>query len=292
MFDAKGRIVTRVGTDIPFLKKENFFELLSDEERLFFEERADAFVTKKLLVDTTRGPSLIFCGLFPETGLFVAVVFHTPRETLRDFWKNGSWGDTLVSPTLMKKTLPRKRGVKEDAFKISECFGHLSPLFDFGVRRLPIQNGEYFVATLGSMVCCLARCFGCEISLRTAKRALFSNSWVFSMPSFAAIMACLISLTVSSSVTGKAKIEIFEEDGRVFVCFDAVLAYWRDKKSKAHCCEYSELKDCRKIAERHDLLLDIVLNRKEEGAALSVRFSPEYQDISFLGFKNPLGFRG
>ncbi len=292
VFDASGRIVTRVGTDVPFLKKNNFFELLSEEERDFFERQSRAFGARKLLLETTRGPALVFCSLFAETGLLAAVVFHTPRESVRDFWKYGFWSDTLVSPTLEKKTLPRKMGNEEDIQKIAECFGRLTPLFDSGVGRLPLHDSEWMLSTLGVMTCNLARSFGCELSLRKARRILLSESWVFSMPSFAAVMACLNSLVSSYSLDGKARAEIFEEDGRIFICFYTTLAYWRDKESKAHCCEYSELKDCARIAERHDLLLDIVLEHKEAGAALSVRFSPEYQDVAVLGLKNPIRFKG
>lgn len=290
VFDASGRIVTRVGTDTPFLKKGSFFELLPPEEIEFFEQHSRVFGARKLLLETTRGPMLVFCSMYPETGLFAAVLFHTSRETVRDFWKFGFWENTLVSPTLKAKTPPRKVGNVDMLEDIAECFGRLTPLFDSGVGRVPLDDGAWLFSSLSLMICNLARSLGCEISLRRAKRFLLSDAWVFSMPSFAAIMGCLLSLTANSSLEGKARLELFEEDGRVFLCFDTTLAYWRDKQSKGHCCEYSELKDCVRVADRHDLLLDIVINHKEKGAALSVRFSPEYQDIATLGFKHPIHF--
>ncbi len=290
LFDANGRIVTRVGTDTPFLKKNNFFALLSEEERDFFDEWSVAFGQKKLLLESSRGPVLVFGGLFPETGLFAALLFHTPRETLRGFWKNGFWQNVKVSPLLMEKTLPRKGGNEEDLFKIMECVGFLDPAFSPGVTPLPMQDGRWLVSALGRTVCNLARCFGCAIFLREAKRALLSESWAFSLPSFVAVMACLISLTANSAAADKAVIDIYEEDGRVFVRLDTTLAYWRDKESKAHRCEYAELKECERIAERHDLFLNVVIKHKDEGAAVTVLFSPQYPDISFFGLKNPLNF--
>ena len=113
LFDVGGRIVTRVGTDTPFLKKNNFFALLPEEERSFFDEWSLVFGQKKLLLESTRGPVLVFSGIFHETGLFAAVLFHTPRETLRGFWKSGYWHDVKVSPFLMEKTLPQKGGKEE-----------------------------------------------------------------------------------------------------------------------------------------------------------------------------------
>ncbi|MBO5305437.1 MAG: hypothetical protein J6B12_01610 [Clostridia bacterium] len=292
VFDASGRIITRVGTDTPFMKKENFFELLSPEETEFFHENSRAFGTRKLLLDSTRGPMLVFCSLFSETGVFAATVFHTARETVRDFWKYGFWVDTMVSPTLKAKTPPRKSGDLSELSDIANGYGYLTPLFDSGVAKLPLSDGDWMLSDLTLKICNLARSFGCEISLRRAGRVLLSESWVFSMPCFAAIMACLLSLAATSSVDGKAKVELFEEDGRWFVCFYTTLVYWRDKESKGHCCEYSELEACARIADRHDLLFDVVLERREENAALSVRLSPEYVDIAVLGFKNPIRFDG
>lgn len=292
LFDVSGKIVARAGTDVPFLKKSGFFELLSDGEVEFFERNSRAFGVKKLLLESNRGPLLVFCSMFAETGLFAAVVFHTPRETLRDFWKYGFWSDTLVSPTLREKTLPRKVGRIEDIDSVADCVGRLTSAFDFSAGKLPLNDSEWMLSILHIIICNLARSFGCEISLRKAQRILLSESWVFSMPSFSAIMACLMSLVTSSSVEGKAKVELFEEDGRIFVCLYTTLTYWREKDSKGHSCQYSELAACAKVAERHDLLLDIVLGHKEEGAELSVRFSPEYQDIAMLGFKHPIRFDG
>ena len=71
---------------------------------------------------------------------------------------------------------------------------------------------------------------------------------------------------------------------------DTELAYWRDKVSKAHRCEYPELKECERIAERHDLFLNVAIKHKDESAVLTVLFSPQYADVSFFGLKNPLGF--
>ena len=85
-------------------------------------------------------------------------------------------------------------------------------------------------------------------------------------------------------------IELYEEEGRIFARVDTVLAYWRDKSSKAHRCEYPELRECERIAQRHDVFLNMAVRRKEEGAALTVLFSPQYPDVSFFGLKNPLGF--
>ena len=291
IFDASGRIVTRVGTDIPFQKKTNFFELLSEEEREFFVTWRQSFATKKLLLETSRGPMVVFCAPFAETGVYVAVLFHTPRETVRDLWRLGFWSDMRVSPTLEAKTLPRKRGNEEEIPKIAECVGRLTAVFDRGVERLPLRDGDWILSLLSLMLCNLAQSFGCALSVQKARRVLLSEAWAFSVPSFAAVMACLMSLAATASVDGKARVEIFEEDGRIFVCFYTTLAYWRDKRSKGHTCAYSELEDCARIAERHDLFLDLVLTHKEENADLMVRFSPEYADVATLGFKHPLGFR-
>ena len=290
IFDAGGRIVTRVGKDVPFQSKNNFFELLSEEERDFFVVWSKSFATKKLLLETTRGPMVVFCAPFAETGVYVAILFHTPRETVREFWKTGFWSDMRVSPTLEAKTLPRKRGKEEDVPRIADSVGRLSAVFDRSVEQLPLHDGEWMLSVLGLMLCNLAQSFGCELFMQKARRVLLSDTWVFSMPSFVAILACLMSLAATSSLESKARVELFEEDGRIFVCFYAKLAYWRDKESKGHTCAYTELADCAKIAERHDLFLDIVLTHKEEGADLMVRFSPEYPDIATLGFKNPLRF--
>ena len=290
LFDVSGRIVTRVGTDTPFLKKNNFFALLSAEEQSFFDEWSVAFGQKKLLLESSRGPMLVFSGLFRETGLFVALLFHTSRETLRGFWKSGFWQDTKVSPLLMEKTLPRKSGNEEDIFKIAECVGVLDPIFSPGVTPLPVQDGDWLISALGRMIGNLARGFGCAVSVREARRVLLSESWAFSLPSFAAVMACLLSLMANFSLSKKAIIDIYEEDGRAFVRLDTALAYWRDKTSKAHRCEYPELQECERIAERHDLFLNVAVKHKEEGAALTVLFSPQYPDASFFGLKNPLGF--
>jgi hypothetical protein len=292
LFDASGRIVTRVGTDTPFLKKNNFFALLPEAERDFFDEWSLTFGQRKLLLESTRGPVLVFNGLFPETGLFAALLFHTSRETLRGFWKNGFWRDVKISPSLMEKTLPRKGGNEEDLFKIIESVGTLDPIFSSGVTPLPMQDGGFLVAALGRMICSLARCFGCAVSVREAQRVLLSESWAFSLPSFVAVMACFVSLTANSAVADKAVIDIYEEDGRIFVRLDTELAYWRDKTSKAHRLEYPELKECERIAERHDLFLNVVVKRREEGAALTVLFSPQYADASFFGLKHPLDFNG
>ena len=290
LFDINGRIATRVGTDTPFLKKNNFFALLSDEEMSFFDEWGPAFGQKKLLLESTRGPVLIFNGLFRETGLFVALLFHTPRETLRGFWKNGFWRDVKVSPLLIEKTLPQKGGNEKDIFEIVECVGMLDPIFSPGVRPIPRQDGGWLVSVLGRMIGSLARAFGCSVSIREAKRVLLGEAWAFSLPSFAAVIACLVSLAARVSVVEKTTIDIYEEDGRVFVRLDTELAYWRDKVSKAHRCEYPELKECERIAERHDLFLNVAIKHKDESAALTVLFSPQYADVSFFGLKNPLGF--
>lgn len=290
LFDVSGRIVTRVGTDTPFLKKNNFFALLSAEEQVFFDEWSVAFGQKKLLLESNRGPVLIFSGLFRETGLFAALLFHTPRETLRGFWKNGFWQDTKVSPLLMEKTLPRKGGDEEALFKIAECVATLDPILSPGVTPLPVQDGGWLISVLGWMIGNLARGFGCAVSVREAKRVLLSEFWAFSLPSFAAVMACLLSLVANFSVEEKAAIDIYEEDGRIFVRLDTTLAYWRDKASKAHRCEYPELQECERIAERHDLFLNIAIKHKEEGAAFTVLFSPQHSDAAFFGLKNPLDF--
>lgn len=287
VFEIGGRIVTRVGTDIPFLKKESFFEMLSPEEREFFLKNCCVSGVKRLLLETTRGVLLVFCGIFMETGLFAAVMFRTPRETLRDFWKSGFWRDLRVSPTLMKNTLPRKRGRDEDLEGIAECYGRLAFPFDYGVRRPSSERDEDLLLLLDMITRNLARSFGCGITLRSFGRAVRGDVWVFSMPAFVAVMSCLLSLCGNVSPDGKANIEIFELDGRYFVTFCATLSYWRDKESKGHSCDYSELRECERIVQRHDLLFDMKLSRKEERADLSVRFSPDFQDISFFGFKHP-----
>jgi hypothetical protein len=214
VFDASGGIITRVGTDTPFMKKGNFFELLSPEETEFFRENSRGFGARKLLLESARGPMLAFCSLFAETGVFAATVFHTTRETVRDFWKYGFWVDTLVSPTLKAKTLPRKSGDLSELSNVANGYGYLTPLFDSGVARLPLSDGDWMLSDLTLKICNLARSFGCEISLRRARHVLLSESWAFSMPSFAAVMACLLSLAATSSVDGKARVELFEEDGR------------------------------------------------------------------------------
>lgn len=288
VFDTAGQIVARVGTDTPFLKKNNFFALLSEEERDFFDEWSVAFGQKRLLLESTRGPMLVFSGLFRETGLFVAVLFHTPRETVRGFWKSGFWQDINVSPFLMEKTLPRKSGNEEDLFKIIECVGLLDPILSPGVTPLPMQDGDWMLSSLNRMVSTLARCFGCAVSLREGRHALLSERWAFSMPSFAATVACLLSLVANYTMAEPALIDIYEEDGRIFVRLDTSLAFWRDKVSKAHRFDYPELAACAKIAERHDLFLNVVSNYKDDGVALSVLFSPQYPNASAFGLKNPL----
>lgn len=292
LFDASGRIATRVGTDTPFLKKNNFFALLSEKERDFFDKYVLDFGQKKLLLESPRGPVLVFNGLFRETGLFAALLFHTPRETVRGFWKNNFWQDTEVSPELMEKTLPQKAGNEKDLFEIVECVGMLDPIFSPGVTPIPLHDGVWLVSALGRMVGNLARSFGCAVSIREAKRVLLEESWAFSLPSFSAIMACLVSLTANFSVTKKATIDIYEEDGRIFVRLDTILACWRDKESKAHRCEYSELKECERIAERHDLFFNAVMKHNDEDVALTVLFSPQHTDVSFFGVKLPIGFDG
>ena len=163
-----------MGTDTPFLKKNNFFSLLAEEERDFFDEWCVAFGQKKLLLESTRGPVLVFNGLFAETGLFVALLFHTPRETLRGFWKNGFWRDVKASPSLMEKTLPRKGGNEEDLFKIAEVVGVLEPIFSFGVLPLPIRDGSWMISFLGRMILSLADCL-CHFFARSEKSAAFGE---------------------------------------------------------------------------------------------------------------------
>ncbi len=292
VFDMAGQIVARVGTDTPFLKKNNFFALLSDEERDFFDEWSTAFGQKRLLLESTRGPTLVFSGLFRETGLFVAVLFHTSRETVRGFWKSGFWQDVKVSPLLMEKTLPRKSGSEEDLFQIFECVGLLDPILSPGVAPLPMQDGDWMLSSLNRMIYALARCLGCAISLREGGRALCSERWAFSMPSFVATAVCLLSLAANHAIAEPAFINIYEEDGRIFVRLDTTLALWRDKTSKAHRFDYPELAACAKIAERHDLFLNTVSKPKDDGVALSVLFSPQYPNASAFGLKNPLKWDG
>lgn len=290
LFDVGGRIVTRVGTDTPFLKKNNFFALLPEEERSFFDEWSLVFGQKKLLLESTRGPVLVFSGIFHETGLFAAVLFHTPRETLRGFWKRGYWHDVKVSPFLMEKTLPQKGGKEEDLFKIVECVGDLDPVLSPGVSDLPWEDGRWMASALGRAAANLARCLGCAVSVREAKYVSLAREWVFSFPAFVAVMACLLSLAANVVVSEKAIIDIYESEGRMFVRFETELPYWRDKSSKAHRCDYAELKECERIAERHDLFLEFDFKHKEKSAALTVHFSPQYPDVSFFGLKNPLKF--
>ena len=288
VFDRDGRIMGRVGTDIPFLKKQSIFEMISDEEKMFFAQYCNDMYFSKLLLETTRGPMLVFCDLYTQTGLFTAILFRTTRETLRDFWKYGFLSDVRVSPYLKEKTLPRKRGIGKDTEMIAQSIGMLTPLLKFDYRSVDQREGSCFLASVASDVCTLARCVGCAVSLRVARRAEFFRSWIFHKSSFIIIMFYLFSVVACYSNEKRVKMDIFEQDGRAFICAETFLKYKRDKITKTHSCEYAELEECMKIAKRHDLFLDIVVDYRKEVARIFVRLSPEFQDDSYLGLNNPM----
>ena len=289
VFDIDGNIVTRTGTDIPFLKKENVFELLCEWEQEFFLA-ACRQCSERLLLESNRGPFLVFVNHFPGTGLFVGVLFHAARETLRPFWKHRLWMNVLPSPLLVEKTPPRKSGDDAMAQSIDESYKRLLSLFIYNRCVQVSEEGVRFLDYLADKIIRIAKYVGCAVAVRSSKWAVLSNAWQFHMPSFIIMMFCLLSMTAQHSVVDETVVEVLESDGKPTVCFKTKLAYWRDKKSKAHCWRYPELDICAEIAERRGLFFDISEKQTEDCVSISIRFCPSFRDPSFDGLKTDLGF--
>jgi hypothetical protein len=289
VFDLDGNVVTRMGTDTPFLKKSNVFELLCDREREYFLTACRA-CSERLLLESNRGPLLVFTNHFPGTGLFAAVLFHTSRETLRPFWKHRLWLNVIPSPLLIDKTPPRKNGDDVAAEQIAETYESLLSLFIYNRRTQAAEEGVGFLDYLADKIVRIAKCFGCAVSVRSSKLAAFSNAWQFHMSSFVMVMFCLISMAAKHGVGEETTVEILESDGKPTVCFKTTLAYWRDKRSKAHCWRYPELDTCCEIAERRSLFFDFATKSKPHGMSISIRFSPSFRDSAYDGLKEPFGF--
>jgi hypothetical protein len=289
IFDIDGNIVTRTGTDVPFLKKENVFDLLGEREQEFFLAACRAR-GERLLLESNRGPFLVFTNHFPGTGLFVGVLFHTERETLRPFWKHRLWMNVLPSPLLVEKTPPRKSGDDAAAQSIDESYNMLLPLFIYSRCMQVAEEGVRFLDYLADKIVRMARITGCAAAVRGAKWAVLSNAWQFHMPSFIIIMFCLLSMAGQYSVADETVVEILESDGKPTVCFKTKLAYWRDKKSKAHCWRRTELDICAEIAERRGLFFDVAEKQMSDGVQLSIRFSPSFRDPAHDGLKTNLDF--
>ena len=289
VFDIDGNVVTRMGTDTPFLKKNNVFELLCEQEKEYFIA-AGRVCSERLLLESNRGPLLVFTNHFPGTGLFVGLLFHTSRETLRPFWKHRLWMNVIPSPLLIEKTPPRKNGDNVSAERIGEMYESLLSLFIYNRCMQAAEEGVGFLDYLADKIVRIARCFGCAVSVRSSKLATFSNAWQFHMPSFIMVVFCLISMAAQHSISEETVVEIIESDGKPTVCFKTTVAYWRDKRSKAHCWRYSELDTCCEIAERRGLFFDFATKPKPDGMSISIRFSPSFRDLAYDGLKEPFAF--
>ncbi len=289
VFDIDGNIMTRMGTDTPFLKKNNVFELLCEQEKEFFLSVCRV-CSERLLLDSSRGPLLVFNNHFSGTGLFVALLFHTARETLRPFWKHRLWMNVIPSPILIEKTPPRKNGDNAVAEFIGKTYESLLSLFIYNKHVQVSEEGVRFLDYLADKIVRIAKCFGCAVSVRSSRWAVLSNAWQIHMPSFIMIMFCMISMAAQHGVDEETAVEILESDGKPIVCFKTTLAYWRDKKCKAHCWKYPEFDICFEIAERRGLFFDYATKPKPHGMALSVRFSPSFRDPAYDGLKEKFGF--
>lgn len=291
VFDGEGRFLTRSTSDIPTLKKKNFFELLSDEEQDFFRTWSRAFSTGRLLLETSRGIALIFCRLYPETGVFVAVMFHTSREAMRRFWKNGFLENTRVSPRLVEKTLPRKEGTREEIDVIEKRLGLCAGLFDLVPDPVLGSRSGKLISVVARNARAVARVFGCGFICREETAALPAEGYLFSTSAFLAILSCLLScVRLNGTGEEEPRISLFEEDGRVFFLLKAQIAGYKYRPSYTLRFDYPEFDACHEIAARRDLILDIVLEPHGENAVLSVRFSPECHDPAVLGLKNNFRF--
>ncbi len=292
LFDGEGRFLTRSTSDIPTLKKENFFDLLSGEEQKFFHMWSRLFSTGSLLLDTSRGMALVFCRLYPTTGVFVAIMFHTSREAMRHFWQNGVLDNTRVSPQLVAKTPPRKEGRQEEICMIEKKLGVCAEIFDLASYSVSEIKGRQFLSLLSRSARAIARAFGCGYVLREESAVLPADGYVFSLPSFFAILSCLLScVRLYGAEYDVPQMSLREEDGRIVLLLKAQIKGYKDKPSYTIRFDYPEFEACRTIASRHDFILEIGLQPAGETATLSVRFSPEYRDPAVFGLKSPLRFQ-
>lgn len=292
LFDALGNFVTRASEDIPLNKKKNFFDLLSEEDVTFFKENHRGFLPTRLLFDSTRGPLLVYCHLYAETGLYVAVLFPVKRESIRRFWKWGLFGEIKVSPTLREKTLPRKNGDFEEGELVERRFGMLAGVFDETIGSRIDRGAEDILGFVAGRLREVARLLGGAISTTVYERAHLREGYVLSFSCFVAVMSCLLSLARKTRPENEGKAEFFEQEGRCFVQLELNIRAYRAEKQQIYLFDYPELDYCREIAKRRDLLFDMTVKATGRDAVLSIRFSPDFRDPAVLGLKNPIDFYG
>ncbi len=290
MFDAEGHFVSRASKDIPLLKKQSFFELLSQRDAIFFNENSRDYFGGRLLLDSKRGPLLIFCRPYAETGLFVGFLFHVKRESMRRFWKWGVLGDVKVSPTLVERTPTRRSGAFEEGECIERRLGLISGVFDDTAWGRVDRNAEGLIGCLAGKLRALARLVGCALVTSEYDCATPAEGYIFGMVSYLTMASALLSLACRALPRQTVKAAMLEQDGRYFVTMEMSLCISREKPSCLILSDMPELDYCRAHAARRDLIFEAVLVPGEKEAKLSVRFSPDFRDPALLGLKNPFEF--
>lgn len=255
LFDGEGKILATRTALASLRNEENFFSLLSSEERAFFELHRTDFEQDRLLLMTAYGAALVLCHLFPSAGYFVAVILEgVPSFTSGFLLSNG------VSEASKARLIPA-------AWEALEAF-----CFDRERRG----SFDDLSQTLVDRVCRVAYFVGCHVRVQGDCSLRLSDAFGFHLPVFLSVLLVLLMRVRQESTARSADVVILERDGRL--CFE-ISAEWVDPQSLA-------LSFARATCERKELPFEV---RRAEGVE-TVIFSPTVCDVSYLGLKNPFIF--
>ncbi len=262
LFEATGAVIASRLGDAVLGKTKNFLSLLPPTEREFWDQTRARLGRGCLFLQTVRGAALVLGGLYPASGLFVAILPREGVSFLRAVYEGGTLGTAVASDGFLAEAQGEIIG---DEGVLWDTVSFAASVFGMG-RTGEVMNGEHFLRRVLNM----ARFIGCHVRCRVDVAHALSDVFIFSMPAFAAVLGCFLCEARAVADDRAADVEVFVRDGRIFVSLSmaGVAA-----KSTAFC---------RALCERRDFLLDV----NERGFC----FSPEIAEVSLLGLKNRFVF--
>ena len=185
IFDSGGKILSVRSSDPELRGEEDFFSLLGDGERAFFETNCIAFSRDRLALMTKYGAAEVFCQLFPACGLFVAVLVCSDLSS--------DQGGLLYSEAL-------RAAVEALSFDRER-----------GAAILDLAR------VLTDRVCAISRFVGCHVECRAEAIFTLSDAFVFHFATFTATMMLLLMRARREAADRTARVTMLARDGRVFV---------------------------------------------------------------------------
>lgn len=269
LFDREGRIrATRMGDPV-LRREEDFFSLLEEGERLFFEENCLDRAHDRLALMTRYGAAVVFCGLFPTCGLFVAVISPEEAWVLR-----AACEGTPESGLALSDTVRRSFGERPDPERVIRLArtlgGAVNALCFYKEKRGSLGDAAQLLI---DRACEVASLVGCHLGCREELHGGISDAFVFSMPAYVSLLLLLLIRARLESLERRAQLLLFVRDGRIFL------------ELSAECggAETETLDFCREVAEKKELPFEV----GREGTREAVALSPTVCDVSYLGLKNP-----